>query len=238
MFADFRCFVDVPELRKGPLELSEEEARHLAQVRRAEAGGSVTVLNGRGQSALAEIAVLSKRAVSLELLEICSHPAPAPEITLCIGGLKQAAWDELLRHAVELGLNRLVWVGSDHAVADVKAGRAENKLRRWRERLIQACKQSANPWLPEISVLDSVEQTLREAPAVRRLVASLHGNRRGAGELLDSGESLQIWVGPEGDFSTREYEALEQAGTIPVTLGPRILRAETAALALLARIRL
>lgn len=234
----FRCFAEVERLEPGEMPLSPEEARHLGPVRRAAPGDEVMVLNGRGDRAVGPLLLCTKKEAVVSIRSVERVEPPAPELTLCVGGLKQAAWDEVLRYCGELGVSRLVWLQSDHAVAELKKDRAEDKMRRWREKLIQSLKQCGNPFLPELAVCFSLEESLRTEGA--RFVASLVGNPVPAGAAFAGvrGAAVRIWIGPEGDFSAREYAAFAEAGVTPLDLGPRILRAETAALACAAGVRL
>ncbi|MCC5849677.1 MAG: 16S rRNA (uracil(1498)-N(3))-methyltransferase [Verrucomicrobia bacterium] len=240
MWPAYRCFVDTPDLRAGSLTLDQAESLHLVKVRRAGPGEEVAVLNGHGQVGVARLVSAGKRDVVLEVERVETLPPPVPEITLAIGGLKQAAWDELLRHAVELGVNRIVRVQSDHAVADVQAGKEEAKLSRWREKMVQALKQSANPWMPELVIADSVGRALERLPAANlQVVGAFSATATIRTEVNQAPPgAITLWVGPEGDFSDSELSRLREAGARLVSLGPRILRAETAALAMVAAVRL
>lgn len=239
---EFRCFAEAERLSPGPWRLDENESRHLAQVRRATPGTCVRVLNGRGFVASAVLQRVDKKGVELEIGEVREVPAPSPHITLAMAGLKQSAWDEVLRHAVELGINQLLWVSTRHGVAEVEPLRAEGKLARWRDRMVQACKQSANPWLPGTGIAGSVGEALRLCPpgALHLLASIKHAPRQALSSLLRDtpGTPRVLWIGPEGDFTPDEENTLLVAGAHPVSLGPRILRAETAALALAAHLRL
>ncbi len=233
-----RCFLDLPELTPGDIRLPENEARHLGQVRRAGPGDAVLLLNGRGALGTARVAEIGKRGARLDLLSVETVPPPTPGLTLAIGALKQNAWDDVLKHAVELGVNRIVRVQSQHAVADLDAARAPAKLARWRELLIEAAKQCACPWLPELLLADGVGHGLELTRGMGEPLAALLA----PGTTLPSADLAKgpavLWIGPEGDFSADEARALLAAGARPISLGPRILRAETAALALCAFLRL
>jgi 16S rRNA (uracil1498-N3)-methyltransferase len=240
--AEYRCFADVEALAPGEWRLDEEESRHLAQVRRAGPGTEVTLLNGRGAMAAAVIDRVEKRHTTLRVEIVEQIPPPEPHLTLAIGALKQAAWDEVLRHAVELGVNRILRVQSRHAVSEMDGGKADNKLARMRDRLIQAAKQSANPWLPEIVAAKSVEEAHATCDNdALHLLASLRNPKQHP--LIDllkgrGNASLVLWIGPEGDFSEAEENFLTNNAAHSLSLGPRILRAETAALARVSAIRL
>jgi len=233
-----RCFLDQTELPPGELDLPEPEARHLVQVRRAGPGDEVLVLNGRGALGTARVVSVGKRSARLDLLSVESVPPPAPGITLAIGALKQNAWDEMLKHAVELGVNRIVRVQTRHAVADLDAARAAAKLARWRELMIEAAKQCACPWLPELLLAGGVRQGLELTKDMGAPLAALLVPGAPMPSACATDGPRVLWIGPEGDFSADEVQALLAAGARPISLGPRILRAETAALALCAFLRL
>jgi len=238
---DFRCFADVERLEPGEVPLSPEESRHLSQARRAGVGAEVMVLNGRGDRGRGELIRCDKKAAAVRIDSVERCAPSQPGLSLYAGGLKQAAWDEVLRYAGELGVDRLVWLQSDHAVAELKKDRVEEKRARWRDKLIQSLKQCGNPFLPELAVCFSVEESLAELVGEGvRLVAALRGEPAPIGEALAGrGDGdLRVWIGPEGDFSERENGLFAAAGVRPVSLGPRILRAETAVLATAAVLRL
>jgi len=200
------------------------------------------VLNGRGGIGDARLLELDRRQGVLQVDQVCQVPRSTPRVTLVIGALKQSAWDELLPHLVELGVERIVRWQSRHAVSDVPKEKREAKSHRWRERMIQACKQSANPWLPEIEWVEAPEQLEEKLPQnARHVLASLSGEtvlfrdwERGADE-----EPLVAWVGPEGDFTEEELNWIRSAFSADsISLGDQILRAETAALSLVTLLRL
>ncbi|WFB34788.1 RsmE family RNA methyltransferase [Kiritimatiellota bacterium B12222] len=236
-----RCFSSEPELFPGLLELSKEEGRHLSRVRRISVAATVTVLNGRGTVAQGRVATIDRDRVSIELDQIHSIPPESPEITLVIGALKQSAWDEVLKHAVELGVNRIIRFQSQHAVSEIKAEKESKKNQRWQECMREACKQSGNPWVPELVLADQLETVRQHLPeSAIELLAGLVGTPQSLAEVLPQRlpEKIVVWIGPEGDFSPAEQQAIQSGGAQVVTLGSRVLRAETAALALLAHLRL
>lgn len=236
-----RCFVAENPLRPGTVRLSREEGRHLARVRRIGPGQPVSVLNGRGSVGIAEVMSVDRDQVEVRIADVRALPEPAPHLTLLIGALKQSAWDELLKHAVELGVNRIIRIQSDHAVSELPLDKLEKKACRWRECMTEACKQSGNPWWPSLEFADSVATAA--GMLAEGCVQLLAGMQADAGELAQvmtgrTDSDIALWVGPEGDFSSGEYRILRAAGAVQISLGPRILRAETAALAFLARLRL
>lgn len=236
--AAYRCFVE-GRLEVGRLDVPPEEARHLARVRRIGPGEEVTVLNGRGRLGEAVVETVGKRELRLEVRRVRETGAPTCPLILAVGALKQSAWDELLVHAVELGVTKLLRVSCVHAVSDPGGDRLEAKGRRWRERMIQACKQSVNPWLPVVETVESVDAAVAALSGVNWQVLADLAATEPMWRVPAPGEgAAAVWVGPEGDFTGEERQKIVAGGAFRVRLGPRILRAETAALSLVAALRL
>lgn len=236
-----RCFADVDELSPGELQLSVEEGRHLVRVRRVGTGTPISVLNGRGGVAMGTVLRAERQEVWVKLIRCEQFSPPAPKITLLMGALKQGAWDPLLKHAVELGVNRIIRVQCERAVSEVKSGQEEKKRQRWTDCLIEACKQSGTPWLPELDFADSVGDAVKiVSKQEMQLLAGLEGEVAPLKEVLSDSlpSRMAVWVGPEGDFTPEEQQIIQEGGAATISLGDRILRAETAALALISALRL
>lgn len=236
-----RCFLQ-QDLAPGPVCLSAEETRHLVKVRRLTVGDPVWILNGMGQIGEARLLHAQGKEAELEIESVRSVSASGADVTLVMGALKQSAWDELLPHLVELGVGRILRWQSAHAVSDIPPAKRSSKERRWQERMIQACKQSVNPRLPELQWMDQVADAKDCLPnQAYHLVAALTPDARPFHllEPVEKGRPLVIWVGPEGDFSQEELQQIRtQFDAVPVSLGDQILRAETAALAFVTLLRL
>ena len=230
-----RCWLD-EDLCTGAVSLAASERKHLQNVRRVRSGDEVCVLNGRGQLGVGRWTDRQE----IEIDQVLEVPPQIPALHLYLGALKQSAWEEVLRHATELGVRRILRVDCTHAVSKLE-GKEEKKIKRWKELLREACKQSANPWCPELGLFSSVAEALRDPqlPEVQ-VLAQLGGDVETMGQLLQDGlaSAYGIWIGPEGDFTSEEMAAIRNSGARPVSLGPQVLRAETAALSLLSRLRL
>lgn len=236
-----RCFSDQSKWVLGDIQLSKEEGRHLTRVRRVGVGSSVTVLNGMGSIAMGVVKEIDRDRVTVGLEKIKILTPVQPEILLVIAGLKQSAWDDVLRHSVELGVNQLLRVQTEHSVAEVHTDKERKKRQRWREIMIEAVKQSGNAWLPELKLCNSVQEALEQIPeSTIQLLAGMEGEPTPVDKVLsqDFPSSIAIWIGPEGDFSSGEREIIKQKGAKLISLGYRVLRAETAALSLLSYLRL
>ena len=236
-----RCFLDEPEFTPGQIDLSTEEGRHLNRVRRVGQGSPVRVLNGRGQVGLALLQKIDRDKITLELQKVITVEELCPRLTLVIGSLKQSAWDEVLKHAVELGVNRIIRVQTERSVAEIQAAKENRKRKRWRECMIEAIKQSGNPWLPELILCAGVDAVFGVLePGCVQLLAGMEDDPRAVSEVVASNRPspIALWIGPEGDFTPAERESILGQGAELIHLGGRVLRAETAALSLLSYLRL
>lgn len=224
--------------------LDEGESKHLAGVMRVEPGAEVELLDGAGRVGRGRVADACRKGVRLALEEIRTVAAPPPRRVLVQALVREQKMDLLIQKAVELSVSAIVPVQTAHCVARVARGEEEKKARRWREIAVSACKQSGNPWLPEIApvrdlaaVLGSGAGWLASAafgalrPGARPLPEWLEGCRR------KGTEELALFVGPEGDFSGAESDALLAAGVAPVTLGPIVFRVETASIFMLSAVQ-
>ena len=182
------------------------------------------------------------------------RPRAAHRLVLLQSLLKGKALDMVLEKSVELGVDRVILVETERCVARVPAAEAERKRGVWTQTLVEAAKQSRNPWLPELLGPLPLERALGSLGSpleTTLLYASLEPGTPPLGSVLGpqerpipSGSSdptgfpdhrtVAVAVGPEGDFSPAELDRLRRHPGIGVSLGPLILRAETATIAALA----
>lgn len=209
------------------LILTGREARHLADVLRARPGDTVTVFDGKGLEGRAVVRSVEGGRVELEVTETwpASREAPVP-VVLYIALLKGDKLADVVRAASELGVTKIVPLVSVHAVAKEMG---EGKLERLRRVALEAAKQSERTTVPE--VLAPIP--LRAIPAVEQGFVAHPGSSVRVRDVLDLSTPVAVATGPEGGFSEAEVQILLERGFTPVTLGRRILRAETAPLALL-----
>lgn len=220
--------------------LPEREAHHAAQVLRVRAGEPVAVLDGAGLECLCEVREVSKRAVTLTVIEREKYPAPASRVTLVQALTKAKSFDAILQKATELGVTRIIPLAAERSVARVDAADAADKVERWRATAIEAMKQSGWPWLPQIEAPLTSQAFLARTELRSELtfIASLQaGARHPRGHFQEfflqhqrRPASVAVWIGPEGDFTYAEVELALAAGARPITLGPTVLRADTAAI--------
>ncbi len=223
--------------------LAPEESHHALRVLRLGIGDAVTLLDGAGVEARGSILAADKRAVCVGVRERIVHPPLPCAVTLFQALPKGRLMDSIVEKATELGAARIVPLLTEHTISRPDDDHAASKLEKWRATALEAVKQCGNPWLPRIEPPVSFADFLRRKERFDlALVASLHpGARplRAAFEEFYRRErrrptSLALWVGPEGDFTAPEIAALVSDGVQPITLGLRVLRCDTAAVAALA----
>ena len=218
--------------------LSGDEARHVSQVLRAKLGDSITVFDGQGRRATAEILAISRDRVALMLGEIQSSRPPLPAITLAQAIPKGKNMDLIVQKAVELGVAAIQPLVTCHTIVQPGDGKSE----KWRRNALEACKQCGQDTLPEISeplTFDHWISGQAETPGLK-LIASLAPGARPLREVLHQHPATTeatLLIGPEGDFSPAETTAALAAGFIPVSLGSIVLRVETATIFCLSALR-
>jgi 16S rRNA (uracil1498-N3)-methyltransferase len=203
-----------------------EEGRHLVEVLRAGVGDRFTVFD-ESREALAEVVDLGPPVRYRILEERRPEREVGVEVVLYVALLKGDKLSEVVRAATELGATRIQPLITRHSVPKEMG---EGKLRRLKVIAKEAAKQSGRLRVPE--VLPPIP--LKAVPEVEQGLVAHVGARALVREVLDLNRNLSLAVGPEGGFAEEEVALLEERGFAPVSLGRRILRAETAATALLA----
>ncbi|HEU5342863.1 MAG TPA: 16S rRNA (uracil(1498)-N(3))-methyltransferase [Ktedonobacterales bacterium] len=223
------------------LTLPDEIAHQARDVLRLGSGATLCLLDGAGSEYPAEIVRVARREVTARVGERQEGlPQPAVRLTLCLGLLKAARFEWALQKGTELGVATFQPLVTERAVAATEEFGAARR-RRYERIVAEALEQCGGAWLPELAVPCALEEALDAAPAnairvipwEEEAAASLTATLRAEAAALRAGEAqpdIWLYIGPEGGFSAREVERARAAGALPVTLGPRILRAETAAI--------
>lgn len=239
---DFRAYAPDANADATEIRLTATESHHLVVVNRCGRGDLVVAFDGRGREWHTECADPAKSGAVLTV-KSTAQATPLPHaITLAQSLPKGSTMGEIVRQATELGVARIVPLLTERTQMHLADDRAEKKIEKWRTAAIEAAKQCGNPWLPDVVPMQRLDALL--AGAVHydlKLVASLHA---GATPLRQTVENFRakngraphkvLWlVGPEGDFSPAEMTSCIMAGCVPITLGPLVLRCDTAAVAAL-----
>lgn len=233
---DFRVHCRPESSRTSELHLSPEESHHLVTVNRARQGDPVVAFDGDGTEWDCLLAVAHKQRSVLKISAVRHAPPRVAEITLAQALPKGPVMDAIVRKATELGAARIVPIESARTQVHLDADRSDRKQGRWQTASLEAAKQCGNPWLPAINGVRRLADFLAASAAENfeaKFVASLHPDavplRQALSALAHSPRRIAWLVGPEGDFTAEEIHLAVEAGFTPVTLGPLILRCDTAA---------
>lgn len=232
-----RIFIDQP-LNTGELvELCENSAHHIAQVLRKKVQDSLVLFNGQGGEFQACIASIRRTSVQVRIGAHVPIERESPlRIALVQGISRGDRMDYTLQKSVELGVSAIVPVQTRRSTVYLDEERSGQRLMHWRRILIHACEQCGRNQLPRLEPPQSLAQWLAcPQPGLKLLLAA--GAKTTLTSLRSSNEEITLLAGPEGGFSEEEHRAAEAAGYLPLSLGPRILRTETAATAALAALQ-
>jgi 16S rRNA (uracil1498-N3)-methyltransferase len=231
-----------PQQTQGPrLTLSGSEAHHALHVLRLRETERVVVLNGAGDELLCEVQEAHRDSATVTLKLVQKHVlAPLPyRLTLAQAITKAKTMDLIVQKATELGVHRLAPIVADRSVSQIEEDTVASKLEKWHATMVESIKQCGSPWLPQIEAPQSISKFLANSERVDlSLVASLQPDAQHPRAHFENfvrerqrlPKSVCVWVGPEGDFTPAEVNAIRQAGALPITLGQLILRSETAAI--------
>ena len=231
-----RCYVPQADLlATGALNIEGEEAKHALKVMRLRVGDECEVFNGCGQAAVGRIcSTTSSSHFSLGELRPLPPMPPVAEITLALAIPKGSNMDLIVQKAVEMGVSRIIPLISERTIVRLDARDAAAKTTKWSRTVLEACKQCGVNHLPVVETPQTYASFLqRQDLPETKLQCAIVPHARPLRELLETARtaarrSCVILIGPEGDFSPAEYAAGEAAGFLPASLGPIILRVETA----------
>lgn len=233
-----RFYIPPERWNADHLELGEEEAHHALHVLRMKPGDRAVVFNGQGVRATVEITATAKRSVELKTLEVTQAAPRRCQITLGQAIPKGKNMDLIVQKGTELGVAAVAPLLTERTVVQCDARETARKQEKWQAVAIEACKQCGQNWLPTVHTPMSMTELLKRDFDLK-LIASLTSGSRHPKDVLAEVLSeragtppanVLILIGPEGDFTPEETAEALQAGCRPITLGPIVLRTETAAL--------
>jgi len=248
-----RFYIPPDAWNPDALVLHSGEAHHARDVLRMKSGARLVVFNGRGREVTAEIADFARNEVRLRKLQENETPPLRCRITLGQAIPKGKNMDLIVQKAVEIGAAEIAPLISERTIVDLDAKEAEQKREKWQQIAIEAAKQCGQNWLPAVQPPRKLKEFFGVAAGPRpvsapqsdvaatfdlSLIGSLQPDalhlkhilaeyREGHGDLP---QRVLMMVGPEGDFTPAELALAKTQGCQPITLGPIILRVETAAI--------
>lgn len=230
-----RLFVDQPLRAGDSFNLPPGPARHV-QVLRLQPGAALTLFNGEGGEWAATVTQMGRSDVGVQLGAHAEVDRELPlRVTLALGMPANERMDALVEKATELGVAAIQPLVCERSVLRLSGERAQKKVAHWQAVALSACEQSGRTRVPQVAEVRSLTQWLQALPSsdAARWMLSLRDASALVDRPLPAGRVLCL-SGPEGGLSPAEETAARDAGFLPVSLGPRVLRADTAPLALLA----
>jgi 16S rRNA (uracil1498-N3)-methyltransferase len=235
---DFRvhCLPGVADPKE--ITLTPDESHHLVAVNRAAPGATVVAFDGKGSEWICELAEADKRAARLKVRFAQKAKAMPWRITLGQALPLGGAMDSIVRKATEIGVSVIVPLESERTQVHLEGDRSDKKIGKWQTAALEAAKQCGNPWLPEIGPVTPASAFMASAKGYDlKLIASLQPGAKALKAVLSQFRASQgreprnvLWlIGPEGDFTQAEMGLSMSSGFEPITLGPLVLRCETAA---------
>jgi len=230
-----RCFLPADGWSDSMAELEEAESKRLISVMRKKEGARIEILDGAGRLGVAEVVIPHKKRTSIRILSQTLSVPFVPRRILVQSLVREQKMDWLIQKAVELGVHEIWPIQTEQTVVRIRPEAAVKKAARWQAIALSACKQSGNPWMPIIHPVRTLKAVLASPPTGEACFGALQDNSIPLpaffGRLRqEQCPQVVMWIGPEGDFSASEVEALLAAGVQPVTFGPIVFRVETAAL--------
>lgn len=235
---DFRAYCSPSTAEPAEIVLSPEESHHLVTVNRARLGDTVVAFDGHGTEWICELAGDRKSGATLKVRFRQKARPLAYEITLGQALPKGSSMDSIVRKATEIGAVQIVPLESDRTQVHLDGDRSDRKIDKWQTAALEAAKQCGNPFLPEVTAVQKASRFMETAKGFDlKLIASLQPGAKSLKTVLAQFQAAQkrapkkvLWlIGPEGDFTPAEMSLSQSTGFEPVTLGPLVLRCETAA---------
>lgn len=234
----YQFFVEDEQVTEDGVLITGSDVNHIRNVLRMKPGEKVRISTGTGANYLCSITQVEEMSVTAQIVEEMAGTELPNRIVLFQGLPKADKMELIIQKAVELGAAEIVPVSMKNCVVKLDAKKAENKVKRWQQIAESAAKQSKRSLIPAVhEVLSYREAVAYAAECDVRLVP--YENEQGmAGtkatiEAIAPGESIAVFIGPEGGFDESEIAMARDAGMKTISLGNRILRTETAGLAAL-----
>ena len=222
------------------LSLPDKPAHHARDVLRLAVGDEVNLLNGLGGEFRARLASVTKKQVTVDILEFHRREAEAPypvTIAQCLAGGDKMDW--VVEKSVELGATTIQPLAAARAVLRLNPERAAKRLQHWRAIAQSACEQCGRNRIPAIAPLALIDHWLalmRTQAGLKLMLSPVHATTFSSLPRPAPGTPITLLIGPEAGLSDAEEAHADAAGFTPILLGPRVMRTETAALAALAAI--
>lgn len=229
-----RFFVDSSSIDNDKIFITGDDVKHIGRVLRLKVGDIITVCDGKGLEYICRLSSISREAVLCGIVESRESGTEPPVMVDLYQGLpKSSKMDLIVQKCVELGINSITPVNTSRVVVDTEKGKgAESRTARWQKISEEAAKQSGRGKIPEVKSMVVFSEAIKNLhgydlsliPYEKECHTGLKQILRGKNNI----NRVAVFIGPEGGFSDEEIKLAKENGIIAITLGPRILRTETA----------
>ena len=233
-------FVDASQVSEETIRIEGSDVNHMKNVLRMRIGEEVTVSDGQGKEYLCQVRDFEEEQVQLKIVETKASDAELPSKIYLFQGLpKQEKMELIVQKCVELGIYAVVPVSMKRCVVKLDAKKAQKKVTRWQQISESAAKQSKRRIIPQVHSVMAFREAVDYAASqydICLIPYELADGMEQTRRILNGvqpGQSVAVLIGPEGGFEENEIQYAKEKGVLPITLGRRILRTETAGLALL-----
>lgn len=212
-----------------------DEIHHAIHVVRLKPGEEVTLFDGAGSEAAGVIQSLNKKEARIQILSHKKNKPLWPKIILACAIPKKSKFETIIEKATELGVDEIIPLQTQRTEVRINK-EGGKKSKRFEDIAINACKQSKRSYLPKIHPITSFNDAFKLTANSSIIIPSLWGETKPLLKVLPtiSNQSISFFIGPEGDFTPDEYKEARNKGAIAVSLGPMVLRVETAAICVVA----
>lgn len=234
-----RFFVTPDQVGEDKIRIQGSDVNHMKNVLRMRPGEEVMVSDGNNRQYRCRVEDYPEGEAVLAILEAGLVDTELPSRIYLFQGLpKQEKMELIVQKAVELGVCQVIPVQTRRCVVKLDAKKAAKKVQRWQQIAESAAKQAGRGYIPAVSEVMTFQEALAfsETLDIRLIPYELADGMEGTRKILDGirpGQSVGIFIGPEGGFEKEEVGRAVEAGVMPITLGKRILRTETAGIAVL-----
>jgi 16S rRNA (uracil1498-N3)-methyltransferase len=229
-----RIYTNSPLSEGSQAELDENAAQHVGRVLRMQPGQELKLFNGDGQDYLATITEAGKKRVEVLVRAPETNHTESPlQITLGQTLSKGDRMDYAVQKAVEMGVTCIVPLTTERCEVKLKGDREDKRLRHWQSIAVSAAEQCGRARVPEVLPIMTVEQWLEHTRDCDLRLVLHHRTERSLG-AMEKPDNIALMIGPEGGLTAGEIALAEKEGFMPVALGPRVLRTETAPVAAMA----
>lgn len=232
-------FTDPSQVQGDKIEIEGTDVNHIKNVLRMKIGEKVQISDQSGKNYSCELEAFEAEKVRFQILEERESENELPSRIYLFQGLpKSDKMEWIVQKAVELGVYEVIPVATHRAVVKLDEKKAVKKIARWNAIAEGAAKQSGRDVIPCVKEVISLENALSYAASLDLILMpyedaeGMEKTRRVIGQIKP-GQSIGIFIGPEGGFEETEVQKAQKSGAVPVTLGKRILRTETAGLTVL-----